>query len=236
MKRTTTILLLCVAVGLTACNKQKDASKTANNGTLETEVQKYSYALGFQFGSNIAQLGVDLDNDSIAKALDDALNNKDSLLDEAQIQESMINLRNKRMAAQKSRAEKNKNEGAAFLESNKGKDGVKVTESGLQYKVIKEGTGKTPTAKDRVKVHYTGTLIDGTKFDSSHDRGTPAVFGVGGVIKGWTEALQMMKEGANWKLFIPAELAYGEMDRPTIPGNSVLIFDVELISIEKSEK
>jgi FKBP-type peptidyl-prolyl cis-trans isomerase FklB len=123
-------------------------------------------------------------------------------------------------------------DGAAFLEANKSKPGVIVTESGLQYEVVKAGTGKTPTATDRVTTHYTGTLIDGTKFDSSVDRGKPATFQVDGVIGGWTEALELMKEGAKWKLFIPYNLAYGERGRPgSIPPAATLIFEIELIKV-----
>ena len=123
-------------------------------------------------------------------------------------------------------------DGAAFLEANKSKPGVIVTESGLQYMVIKAGAGKTPTASDKVTTHYTGTLIDGTKFDSSVDRGKPSTFGVTQVIAGWTEALQLMKEGDKWKLFIPYNLAYGEAGRPPkIPRSATLIFEIELIKV-----
>eukprot|EP01026_Neomeris_dumetosa_P039431 TRINITY_DN32356_c0_g2_i12.p2 TRINITY_DN32356_c0_g2~~TRINITY_DN32356_c0_g2_i12.p2 ORF type:complete len:191 (-),score=26.40 TRINITY_DN32356_c0_g2_i12:88-660(-) len=133
-------------------------------------------------------------------------------------------------------AEENLTKGAAFLEENKAKEGVVALESGLQYKVLKEGTGESPADTDRVKVHYTGTLIDGSKFDSSVDRGQPATFGVRQVIKGWTEALKLMKVGSKWQLFIPADLAYGETSRPKIPGNSVLVFDVELLEIVEPPK
>lgn len=123
-------------------------------------------------------------------------------------------------------------DGAAFLEANKSKPGVIVTESGLQYLVIKSGAGRTPAKSDRVTTHYTGTLIDGTKFDSSVDRGEPAVFGVTQVIGGWTEALQLMKEGDKWKLFIPFELAYGAHGRPPkIPPAATLIFEIELLKV-----
>jgi len=125
-------------------------------------------------------------------------------------------------------------DGEAFLAANAKKDGVITTASGLEYKVMKSGTGESPKATDQVKVHYTGTLIDGTVFDSSVQRGQPAVFPVGAVIPGWVEALQLMKVGDKWQLFIPAKLAYGEQSpSPTIPANSVLIFEVELLSIEK---
>jgi FKBP-type peptidyl-prolyl cis-trans isomerase len=140
------------------------------------------------------------------------------------------------MAAKKAKeAAENLAVGTAFLEENKAKEGVKVTPSGLQYKVIQEGTGNTPTADDRVKTHYRGTLIDGTEFDSSYKRNRPAEFPVKGVIKGWTEALQLMKEGGKWELYIPANLAYGERGRPNIPANSTLIFEIELLEIDKPD-
>lgn len=135
------------------------------------------------------------------------------------------------MKKQAEAANKNKEDGAKFLEGNKSQAGVKVTPSGLQYIVMTEGTGKTPTLKDTVKAHYKGTLIDGKQFDSSYDRGQPAEFPVEGVIKGWTEALQMMKVGGKMKLFIPPDLGYGEAARPQIPANSVLVFEVELLEV-----
>jgi len=129
-------------------------------------------------------------------------------------------------------AETNLAAGNAFLEENKGKPGVVVLPSGLQYKVLEEGTGRTPTATDRVKVHYQGTFVNGEEFDSSYRRNQPAEFQVNRVIAGWTEALQLMKEGAKWQLFIPADLAYGERGRPpSMPPNSTLIFEVELIEV-----
>ena len=132
-------------------------------------------------------------------------------------------------------SEKNKKEGETFLAENKKKEGVKTLPSGLQYKVITEGTGKMPKETDTVTTHYRGTLIDGTEFDSSHKRGQPATFAVKGVIKGWTEALQLMKEGSKWQLFIPSELAYGERGAgQTIGPYATLIFDIELISIQEN--
>jgi FKBP-type peptidyl-prolyl cis-trans isomerase FklB len=133
----------------------------------------------------------------------------------------------------KAQGEKNKKEGEAFLAENKKKEGVKTLPSGLQYKVIKEGTGKSPKATDKVSTHYRGTLIDGTEFDSSYKRGQPATFPVNGVIPGWTEALQLMKVGSKWQLFIPSKLAYGERGAPPVIGPySVLIFTVELLAIK----
>jgi FKBP-type peptidyl-prolyl cis-trans isomerase len=140
------------------------------------------------------------------------------------------------MKKQQEAAESNAAEGKAFLEKNKSAEGVKTTASGLQYIVVQEGTGKTPGLNDTVKANYTGTLINGTKFDSSVDRGQPAEFPVSGVIKGWTEALQMMKVGGKVKLFIPPELGYGASARPGIPANSVLVFDVELVDVSAPAK
>jgi FKBP-type peptidyl-prolyl cis-trans isomerase FklB len=147
-------------------------------------------------------------------------------------------LQAKQQERAKVQGEKNKKEGEAFLAQNKTKAGVKTLPSGLQYKVITEGKGKTPKANDTVTVQYKGTLIDGTEFDSSYKRGQPATFPVNGVIKGWTEALQLMKEGSKWQLFIPADLAYGASGTPGGPigPNAVLIFDVELVSIKAEEK
>jgi FKBP-type peptidyl-prolyl cis-trans isomerase FklB len=139
----------------------------------------------------------------------------------------------KRMKGQQEGLTKNKAEGEKFLADNKKKEGIKTTASGLQYKVIKDGTGKTPKATDTVSTHYRGTLISGKEFDSSYKRGEPAEFPVNGVIKGWTEALQLMKEGAKWQLFIPSELAYGERGAgQDIGPNSTLIFDIELLSVK----
>jgi len=151
-------------------------------------------------------------------------------------QEFMEKLRAKQAAKSKEEAEKNQKEGDEFLAKNKTKKGVKVTESGLQYEVIKEGSGTKPTKADTVKVDYTGTKIDGTKFDSSVDRGQPATFPLGSVIPGWTEGLQLMTPGSNYKFYVPAKLAYGEHGPPSIGPNATLIFDVKLISVEKPTK
>ncbi|MCA9399815.1 MAG: FKBP-type peptidyl-prolyl cis-trans isomerase, partial [Candidatus Omnitrophica bacterium] len=156
--------------------------------------------------------------------------------EEAQVlmQELAQNVQQKVIKQQKEISTKNAEESEAFLAANKEKEGVKTTESGLQYLVLSEGDGPTPTAASRVKVHYSGTLIDGTEFDSSYKRGQPAVFPVGAVIKGWTEALQMMKVGSKYKLFIPSNLAYGKQGAGAIVGpNAVLIFEVELLGIEE---
>ena len=214
--------VLCVAL-MIGCQKKVK---------LDTDIQKASYAIGQQIGGNIKQQNLDLDVEVLAESIKQASKGETSLLTPEQMQEAMKKLQEMAMKKQTEAADKNKKDGEDYLEKNKTAEGVKVTESGLQYKVITEGTGKMPTKKDTVIAHYTGTLINGEKFDSSVDRGQPAEFPVEGVIPGWTEALQMMKVGSKWKLFIPAALAYGEQGRPGIPGNSVLVFEVELVGIK----
>ncbi|MGE5894438.1 MAG: FKBP-type peptidyl-prolyl cis-trans isomerase N-terminal domain-containing protein [bacterium] len=204
----------------------------------KSEKEKISYSIGMDIGNNMKKQSIDIDPDTLAKGLKDSFSGGKTLLTEEEARETLNAFRNQMMAKQqeqvKAAGEKNKKEGEAFLAANKKKEGVKTTPSGLQYKIVKDGTGKTPKATDTVTVNYRGRLIDGTEFDSSYKRGQPATFPVNGVIKGWTEALQMMKEGAQWELFIPSDLAYGERGAPggSIGPNSVLIFDVELISIK----
>jgi FKBP-type peptidyl-prolyl cis-trans isomerase FkpA/FKBP-type peptidyl-prolyl cis-trans isomerase FklB len=174
---------------------------------------------------------IDVDIKMMSQAVAEAVKGEESKMTPQEMQQAMMKMQQDRMASRKKEAEENIKKGKDFLEKNKSKEGVKVTESGLQYKVMKEGTGTSPKKSDTVKVHYKGTLIDGTEFDSSYKRKEPAEFPVTGVIKGWTEALMLMKTGGKWELYIPAELAYGEMGRPSIPPNSTLVFEVELIEI-----
>ncbi len=205
--------------------------------SLPTEMDKVSYGIGVQIGQNFKQQGVEIKIESLIRGLKDALAGGKLELTQQQIQQVMTSFSQKMMAKrqeqQKLEAAKNIAVGKAFLEANKAKEGVKVLPSGLQYKILKEGTGKSPTAEDKVRTHYRGTLIDGTEFDSSYKRNKPAEFAVKGVIKGWTEALQLMKEGGKWELYIPPNLAYGERGNRGIPGNSTLIFEVELLEILK---
>jgi FKBP-type peptidyl-prolyl cis-trans isomerase FklB len=197
---------------------------------LKTQKDKQSYAIGHDMGNNLKKNGIEIDPDLIVKGLKDALSGGKPLLTEQESKDAIATMQ-KEWA--KNFSEKNKKEGEAFLAENKKKSGIKALPSGLQYKVITEGKGKSPKATETVTVHYRGTLIDGTEFDSSYKRGQPATFPVGGVIKGWTEALQLMKEGAKWQLVIPSDLAYGESGRQGIPPNAVLVFEVELVSIQK---
>lgn len=199
---------------------------------LDSDTKKSSYAIGQQIGQNLKNQGIEIDTDAMAQSMKDAIAGNSQMTKE-EIQGAMMKLQESAMKRQTELGEKNKKDGLEFLEKNKSKEGVKVTASGLQYIVEKEGDGKSPTKDDTVKCHYTGTLTNGEKFDSSVDRGQPAEFPVGGVIPGWTEALLMMKPGAKYKLFVPPELAYGASGRPGIPPNSVLVFDVELIEIVK---
>lgn len=202
------------------------------NVPLKTDKQKSSYSIGQQIGRGIKAQGMDLDVKVMAMAIQDVLDGKKSRLEQKDMQVSMQNMRKSAAEKKRKEGEANKVIGQTFLKKNKKAKGVKITKSGLQYQVIKEGKGKKPKDSDRVKVHYKGTLIDGTEFDSSYERKKPSEFRVRGVIKGWTEALLLMNTGAKWKLFIPSELAYGSRARPKIPANSVLIFEIELLEIK----
>jgi FKBP-type peptidyl-prolyl cis-trans isomerase FklB len=205
--------------------------------TLKDNKDKVSYSIGLNIAKSMKQEGLDINPDALAAAMKDVFAGaKPQLTDEevqAVMQEFQKEMMAKRMKGQQEGLTKNKAEGEKFLADNKKKEGIKTTASGLQYKVIKDGTGKTPKATDTVSTHYRGTLISGKEFDSSYKRGEPAEFPVNGVIKGWTEALQLMKEGSKWQLFIPSDLAYGERGAgQDIGPNSTLIFDIELLSVK----
>ena len=207
---------------------------------LKTEQDKISYSIGLNIGRNFKTQGIDANPDLVGAAIRDVLKGNTPALTEEEATVVLGNfqkeMRAKLMAKASESGDKNKKEGAAFLAANKAKEGVKTTASGLQYKVITQGKGKIPTANDTVKTHYRGTLLDGTEFDSSYKRNEPATFSVGGVIKGWTEALQLMPVGSKWQLVIPAEIAYGERGYgQAIAPNATLQFDIELLSIEAPE-
>ena len=204
---------------------------------LKSEKEKLSYGMGMEIANNLKRQSFDLDVDLFMKGLKDALSGGKTLMTEKDAREALMAFQKEMMAKQKEAAkvsgEKNKKEGEAFLAENKKKEGVTTLPSGLQYKVIKPGTGKKPSPTDKVKVNYRGALIDGTEFDSSYKRGEPASFPVKGVIPGWTEALQLMEEGAKWQVFVPSNLAYGERGAgASIGPNATLVFEVELISIQ----
>jgi len=199
---------------------------------LKDQKDKVSYSIGMQIGFNLGRQKVDVNPDVLAAGNKDAIARKLQLTSD-QVKHIMAQFEKEMEQKQKEVGEKNKTEGAKYLEENKKKPGVKTTASGLQYKVIKEGTGAQPKATDMVTVNYRGTLIDGTEFDRSFKRGQPATFPVNGVIKGWTEALQLMKQGGKFQLFIPSNLAYGERAMgPDIGANSTLIFEVELQDVK----
>jgi FKBP-type peptidyl-prolyl cis-trans isomerase FklB len=209
----------------------------AADTSLKTPKDKVSYAIGAQIGSDMKKQTIDIDPDVLGKGLKDGFQGSKLLLTDEEMRGALSGLQQQMVAKQTERMRelgaKNKQAGTAFLAENKKKEGVKVLPSGLQYKVVKEGTGKMPKADDTVTVNYKGTLIDGTEFDSSYKRGEPATFPVKGVIKGWTEALQLMKVGSKWELFIPSELAYGEQPAGRVIGpNSTLLFEVELLGIK----
>lgn len=202
---------------------------------------KVSYSIGLDIGRNFKSQAIDIDPDMLIRGVKDALSGSKPLMTDEEILDTMTNFKKEMMAKQSARikelADKNKMEGEAFLAENKKREDVVTLPSGLQYKIIKEGSGERPKASDTVTVNYRGKLIDGTEFDSSYKRGQPATFKVGGVIPGWTEALQLMKAGSQWQLFIPPSLAYGERGTGRdITPNATLIFDVELISIQENSK
>ncbi|AMM52333.1 membrane protein [Rufibacter sp. DG15C] len=198
--------------------------------------QKISYIIGRDMAANFTKQGITIEADALSLGLQEALKGTPSQLSQEEIQSCMMQLQMQMQEKQQSTAgasgEQNKKEGEAFLQENKSKSGVTTLPSGLQYEVIKSGSGKTPTKSSNVTTHYHGTLINGTVFDSSYERGEPATFPVNGVISGWTEALQLMKEGDKWRLYIPGDLAYGPRGAGgDIGPNTTLIFDVELLQV-----
>lgn len=222
---------LCIAMlANQACAGEKKVE-------LNSEKDKVSYSIGLEIGNSFKNQAIDIDTSALEAGIKDALSGSKPLLTESEIKTVMTafqkGMAEKQAEKMKAAVEKNKKEGEDFLTENKKKEGVKTTSSGLQYKVIKNGEGKMPKVTDTVSVHYRGTLLDGTEFDSSFKRGEPATFPLNGVIKGWTEALQLMKVGSKWQLFIPANIAYGERGAGQMIGpNSTLIFEVELLAIQ----
>jgi len=238
-------VLLCTAL-IAGCDQQSSETPQVSDAApaaLETEDQKVSYIIGMNMGNNLQQQGLNLDADLVASGIKDVMSGGEPKLSEEEIAATMQSFQQKMMAKQQEEmatreaerlaaAETNQQAGEAFLAENAAKEGVVTTESGLQYKVITEGTGPKPAETDTVSVHYRGTLIDGTEFDSSHKRGQPATFAVNAVIQGWIEGLQLMPEGSKWELYIPSELAYGPGGTGGAIGpNAALIFEVELLKV-----
>lgn len=225
--------LLLFVVGCTT-----EEAKVTPEVKLDTPKSRISYTIGVNIGQDFKTQKMDIDTDILLMGLKDSMAGKELRLSDdemvAEIQSFQQEMQAKMAVEMETMAAQNLAAGEAFLAENAKQDGVVVTESGLQYKIVEAGDGDSPLAADMVTVHYRGTLIDGKQFDSSYDRGQPATFPVGGVIAGWTEALQLMKPGAKWQLAIPAELAYGERGAgQDIGPNSALLFDVELISVAK---
>lgn len=227
------LILAVLVVFIGACSKSTNIGKSAK---IKSELDTVSYALGADVANSLkSRNGVDeLSYAAFMKGMQQVFDGEELMLDDTERQSK---IRAYLEELSQKRNQENLEAGKKFMEENKSKEGVKVTESGLQYKVIEEGTGISPDANDTVKVHYVGKTIDGEVFDSSKERGEPAEFPVNRVISGWTEGLQMMKEGANYKLFIPTDLAYGTRVRPggEIEPNEALIFDVELLEVTKVE-
>jgi FKBP-type peptidyl-prolyl cis-trans isomerase FklB len=214
------------------------AAKGTTSGTLSTPKDKQSYALGMNLAENLKSQSVEIDPNILLRGMKDALAGGKTLLtvdeEHSTLMELQNGLRKAQMEKMQKLGEKNKTDGEAFLAANKAKPGIVTLPSGLQYKILHAGTGPKPTASDSVSCNYRGTLIDGTtEFDSSYKRGEPTTFPVSGVIKGWTEALQLMPVGSKWQLFVPAALAYGDRAASALIGpNATLIFEVELVSIQ----
>jgi FKBP-type peptidyl-prolyl cis-trans isomerase FklB len=212
-----------------------------NTSTLKDQDDKISYSIGLNVGSSLKRQtqsqGLNIKPEVLAAGVKDALSDSKPLLTEQEVHEVLSSLQRGLAEKQSEVGDKNKKAGDAFLAANKAKPGVKTLPSGLQYQVLTEGKGPKPKATDSVKANYKGTLIDGTVFDSSEQHGGPATFPLNGVIKGWTEALQLMPVGSKWRLFIPADLAYGESGAGNLIGpNSTLVFEVELLGIENAPK
>ncbi len=228
------VLLLAAPFVLSSCEKIKAFMGQADSVKLESEEEKASYLLGYILAENTKKSEAHLVSQAFLKGAQDSLNGQKPMLEQRDMESVHRQIKKKAALEKRKReGEKHKMSGQKFLEENKNKEGVQVTASGLQYEVLTEGPGKKPAKEDTVEVHYRGTLIDGTEFDSSYKRGVSASFPLQAVIKGWTEGLALMKEGSKYKFYIPSHLAYGERGSGSnVPPHAVLIFEVELIKIK----
>jgi FKBP-type peptidyl-prolyl cis-trans isomerase FklB len=239
MKKFLALALSFLLIGAVACQKAgAPAASELKKEDLDSQKKKVSYAIGLDIGQNFKARAMDIDLDILFQGLKDARKSGELLLSKDEIQKVMAQFQQDMMKSEQEKRQAqgqgNKAQGDAFLKENAQKPGIKVTASGLQYKVITEGSGPMPKESDTVKVHYRGTLLDGNEFDSSYKRNEPAVFPLNGVIKGWTEALQLMKVGSKYQIFLPSSLAYGEQGAGQVIGpNATLVFEVELLGIEK---
>ena len=242
----TTCLCFCLTLVILGCNSQQPAAPVVGSEpsavqSLDTKVQKTSYAIGLDIGTNIAQGELEVDADALAQGLRDGLGLGGAPLMTQEDQQEVLmvlqqELMQKQMEMIQKQATENIAKGQAFMAEFREREGVQATESGILYRVITQGDGEKPLAGDIVTVHYTGTLVDGTVFDSSVERGEPATFPLQGVIPGWTEALQLMPQGSKWEVVIPAELAYGQQQAgPIIQPNSTLVFEIELLDVIRGE-
>jgi len=227
------ILLSLTVLALTACGKQAAMPAAAEASTIQTVDQKVSYGIGYNMGSGLSREGaITIDQTALVAGLQDGIGGAKPRLAEADIQAAFTTAQQKATALAAAAGEKQQVAGKEYLAKNKALPGVTETATGLQYEVLVKGNGPKPKSTDTVKVHYHGTLVDGTVFDSSVQRGQPIEFSVNGVIAGWTEALQLMPMGSKWKLTIPPALGYGSRANGKIPANAVLVFEVELLGIK----
>jgi FKBP-type peptidyl-prolyl cis-trans isomerase len=225
--------LLAAGAVVSGCGQKAGAGPTK----LSSQEDSASYALGYRMGQNLKDQSVPVNPEIIFRGMSAGMNGSTSVMSDSVMQSVMMSFQVKMAGLQRQKDSasgiENRKAGEAFLAENKKKDGVKTTPSGLQYKVLKEGTGPRPTAKSEVTVHYKGTLLDGKQFDSSYDRGQPATFALNQVIPGWTEAVQLMNVGSKYQFWIPGDLAYGPQGSPpAIPPNATLVFEVELLGIK----
>lgn len=242
MKIVTRVLPFAVALCLTgagiACAQEgTEEAPAAETGKPETLAERAGYAFGHNMGNNMLRQELSLDVEAMIQGLRDGLAGEEPALTQEEMQAAVQEFQQQMVAKQQEMQakalEENKAAGQAFRDTNAAREGVRTTDSGIQYEVLTEGTGPMPEASDTVRVHYRGTLVDGEQFDSSHDRGQPATFPVTGVIKGWQEVLQLMPVGSKWKVVIPPELAYGDRGSPPVIGpGSTLVFEIELLGIE----
>jgi FKBP-type peptidyl-prolyl cis-trans isomerase len=231
------ICLIAVTAGEAQTAKKSKTTKPAAKTAMVTQKEKMSYIIGFDVGKNMLadfkQRGIDVDNAVLLNGLKDALGEKESAISEEETQQATLEFQKMMTEKQNAASAAARKAGDDFLTDNAKKEGIKITPSGLQYKIITEGTGKSPLPTNTVVVHYRGKLIDGTVFDESYQRGEPATFQLNQVIKGWTEGLQLLKEGGKAELYIPAELGYGDRGAgQLIPPGAALIFEVELIKVQ----
>lgn len=234
MIRTFYLLFVMSVFALVGCDaKNLDSNAKEPSVALETDEDKLSYGVGVNIGGGLKQQGIPgMNLDAIILGIKDSLDGLESRVPQSELEQVVARLQEREQAKMAALAEENATKGADFLKTNGQREGVVTTDSGLQYEVLQTGDGESPSLDSVVKTHYHGTLIDGTVFDSSVDRGQPVEFAVDQVIPGWTEALQLMKVGDKWRLYVPAELGYGEYSPgPSIPPNSTLVFDVELVEI-----